>query len=237
MHMRTKKWARPELEACGKYTDSPENYAGKWKECFDRPEFPLHIELGCGKGVSTAKMIHDHPDINYLAIDIADNVLGDTHRNILHENNGQEAGNAFIVKYDIEYINKIIKEQDKIERIYIHFCNPWTKRPKHEKRRLTHPRQLLQYRKFLSEKGEIWFKTDDDDLFADSMLYFKVCGFEPVYVTENLHASGFEPNYMSEHEMKFSAQGIPIKAGIFRKKEGDFDFDATRWNKNDAAEL
>jgi len=232
MHMRTKKWARPELEACGRYTDQPEAFSGSWKKCFEN-EAPLHIELGCGKGVSTANMIHANPDINYIAIDIADNVLGDTHRNIVRENNGHEAENAYIVKYNIEYISRMISPDDSVERIYINFCNPWTKRPKHEKRRLTHPRQLLQYRTFLSQSGEIWFKTDDDDLFNDSLIYFKVCGFEPVYITEDLHNSGFAPNYMSEHELKFSAQGVPIKFGIFRKIDGDYDFDATRWNKND----
>ncbi|MBP5725943.1 MAG: hypothetical protein J6Y48_02595, partial [Clostridia bacterium] len=115
------------------------------------------------------------------------------------------------------------------ERIYIHFCNPWTEHPKHEKRRLTHPRQLMQYRTFLKEGGEIWFKTDDDTLFEDSLAYFELCGFEPVKVGLDLHADGFTPNYISEHEEKYTAMGIPIKYGVFRMKPETPDFDPTRF--------
>ena len=43
---------------------------------------PLYLELGCGKGVSTAAMVKDNPHINYVAMDITCNVLGDTRRNI-----------------------------------------------------------------------------------------------------------------------------------------------------------
>lgn len=63
-------------------------------------------------------------------------------------------------------IDSVFSKEDGIERIYINFCNPWPK-SKHKKRRLTHYRQLIKYKEFLN--GEIWFKTDDDDLFAESV--------------------------------------------------------------------
>ena len=44
------------------------------------------------------------------------------------------------------------------------------------KHHLTHPRQLLQYRQLMDEGAEIWFKTDDDDLFRDSLQYFPAAG-------------------------------------------------------------
>ena len=98
-----------------------------------------------------------------------------------------------------------------MERIYINFCNPWSQKAKHRKRRLTHPRQLEQYKTFLAPGGEIWFKTDDDSLFADSVHYFEECGFSIRYQTLDLHHSGFEGNIPTEHEAMFSEQGIPIK--------------------------
>ena len=69
----------------------------------------------------------------------------------------------------------------------------------------------MQFREFLIDGGEIWFKTDDDDLFYDSIEYFRLCGFKLRYITFDLHASGFQPNYVSEHEALFSRQGVPIK--------------------------
>lgn len=228
MHIRTKKWARPELAECPFYTEWGNELKGKWRSRFGDPERPLHMEMGCGKGVSTAAMIADNPGINYIVTDISPDVLGDARRNIV-KSVGETPDNVMILMTDICFIDKTFGPEEAAERIYISFCNPWTERPKHEKRRLTHPRQLMQYRGFLKANGEIWFKTDDDTLFADSLAYFDLCGFEPVYLTHDLHAAGFQPNWVSEHEMMYTAKGVPVKAGIFRMKDKAPDFDPTRY--------
>ena len=227
MHMRRKQWARPELEVCSYYYNDPEEMKGKWKTAF-RKELPIMLELGCGKGVSTAQMTSANRDINYIAVDISPDVLGDARRNMAEAYAG-EPDNVALCRFDIENIHRFFDKEDGIGRIYIHFCNPWTERPKHAKRRLTHPRQLEQYLAFLKDDGEIWFKTDDDTLFEDSLVYFRLCGFETLYLTRDLHKDGFQPNYVSEHEKKYTDLGVPIKFGIFRKTKDTLDFDPTRW--------
>ena len=113
-------------------------------------------------------MVYDNRDVNFIAIDITCNVLGDTRRNIEKAYAGEPVKNVIIARHNIEDIRYIFAPEDRVERIYINFCNPWTKRPKYAKRRLTHPRQLMQYRDFLVDGGEIWFKTDDMPLFTES---------------------------------------------------------------------
>lgn len=228
MHMRTKKWAKPELAVCPYYTDEAEKYRGAWRSLFEKDQ-PLYLELGCGKGVSTAAMVYDNRNINFIAMDITPNVLGDTRRNIAATYGDERVDNVMITRYDISYIEKVFAPEDRIERIYINFCNPWTKRPKYAKRRLTHPRQLMQYREFLVDGGEIWFKTDDVPLFTESLPYFKACGFEMRYMVSDLHDAGFQPNYISEHEKKFSDLGVPIKFVIFKKLPGPVELDPVRW--------
>ena len=213
MHMRRKAWARPELEACPYYREMPENLKGQWRGQFSK-EAPLHVELGCGKGVSTAQMTRDNLDVNYVAVDLVRDVLGSTRRNMEAAYGDMPVENVLITALHIEYIYKYFGPEDRVERIYIHFCNPWTKRKKHEKRRLTHSRQLMQYRDFLVDGGEIWFKTDDDQLFDDSLVYFEECGFQVRYLTRDLHQSGFSPNYVSEHEIMYTEKGVPIKFAI-----------------------
>jgi len=228
LHIRTKKWARPELEACPFYEPEGEERKGRWREAFPRPERPLHLEMGCGKGVSTAQMAAANPEINYVAVDISPDVLGDARRNLVRACGGDPT-NIWILRADICLIDRYFDRDDGPERIYISFCNPWTERPKHEKRRLTHPRQLVQYRRMLRPGGEIWMKTDDDRLFEDSLAYFLLCGFEVVFRTGDLHGSGFAPNYISEHEAKYMEQGVPIKFAIFRMTETEPGFDPTRF--------
>ena len=228
MHMRTKKWAKPELAVSPYFTEEAEKHRGHWRELFEKDQ-PLYLELGCGKGVSTAAMVYDNQDINFIAMDITCNVLGDTRRNIAKTYGEQPVKNAMITRYNIEDIRKVFAPEDRVERIYINFCNPWTKRPKYAKRRLTHPRQLMQYRDFLVDGGEIWFKTDDMPLFTESLPYFEACNFQMQYMVNDLHAAEFTPNYISEHEKMYTEKGIPIKFVIFKKTPGEVDLDPVRW--------
>ena len=215
MRIRYKKWARPELEASSFYIDNPEEFKGKWKEYFSNGN-PIHLELGCGKGNFISKLAIENLDINYIAIDLIDAMLGLAKRNVeeIYKQNEQEVNNLVLTRFDIERILLMLDEKDQIERIYINFCNPWP-RGKHRKKRLTHTRQLEKYKVFLKDRGEIFFKTDDDDLFESSIGYFKECGFEISKITYDLHNDPiFERNIETEHEEMFSKQGIAIKALI-----------------------
>ena len=216
MRIRYKKWARHELEASSFYIDEPEKLKGRWKKNFKNPEQPIHLELGCGKGQFISKLASENLNINYIAIDLVDAMLGLAKRNIESEYKEKniETNNILITRFDIERILLILDKQDSIDRIYINFCNPWPK-GKHRKKRLTHTRQLQKYREFLKDEGEIYFKTDDDDLFNSSLIYFKESGFEIISKTYDLHSENiFSKNIETEHEKMFSEQGIKIKALI-----------------------
>ena len=217
MRIRYKKWARPELEASSFYIDNPEEYKGKWKELFKNNN-PIHLELGCGKGQFIANLAVENPNINYIAIDLVDAMLGLAKRNVeeKYKEKNLEPKNIILTRFDIERMMLILDKTDEIERIYINFCNPWPK-GKHRKKRLTHTRQLEKYKTFLKEHGEIYFKTDDDDLFDSSIKYFEETGFKIERLTRDLHSNNiFENNIETEHEIMFSEQGIKIKALIAR---------------------
>ena len=218
MRIRYKKWARPELEASSFYIDNPEDFKGKWHEYF-KNENPIHLELGCGKGQFISKLAVENKNINYIAIDLIDAMLGLAKRNVEKEYNEKniEPKNIILTRFDIERILLMLDKNDKIERIYINFCNPWPK-GKHRKKRLTHTRQLEKYREFLVDNGKIYFKTDDDDLFNSSLTYFEESGFKIEKKTYDLHSENiFEKNIETEHEKMFSEQGIKIKALIAQK--------------------
>ena len=221
MRIRYKKWARPELEASKFYEDEPEKWKGKWKEHFENSKQPFMLELGCGKGQFISKLAVENQNINFLAIDLVDAMLGLAKKNIEQEyqNENLEPKNVIITRFDIERINLILDKKDEVERIYINFCNPWPK-GKHRKKRLTHSRQLEKYKEFLKPNAEVYFKTDDDGLFESSLIYFEESGFEILKKTYNLHEEPiFERNIETEHEKMFSEQGIRIKALITKLKE------------------
>ncbi len=218
MRIRFKKWARPELEASKFYIDNPEEYKGKWQELF-KNQNPIYLELGCGKGSFISQIACNNQNVNYIAIDLVDAMLGLAKRNIetAYKEAKKEINNVYITRYDIDRISNIFDSNDKIERIYINFCNPWP-RGKHHKKRLTHTRQLEKYKQFLQEGGKVYFKTDDDNLFCDSLTYFKEAGFTIEKTTYNLeNEQNFwngEENIETEHEKMFMQDGIKIKALI-----------------------
>ena len=219
MRMRYKPYARPELLACDYHAHEPLANKGRWASQFARPQQPIHLELGCGKGGFLARLALAHPENNYLGIDITDKVLILAKRNIerLYAAENRTPDNVMIMSLDIERILNAFDETDRVQRIYINFCNPWNKKAGHKKHRLTYPRQLLLYRTFLEDGGEIYFKTDDDSLFEDSLRYFPAAGFEITWMTRDLHADEPAWNIRTEHEAMYTAEGIPTKALIARK--------------------
>lgn len=211
MRIRKKKWAEPELKSVDYYIENSKEKRGKWREEFPKPS-PLHLEIGCGKGTFAAQMALDYPDINFLAVDIKIDMLGVGKRNIerMFEEAGRTPDNVRLSVVNVEHAEDIFSPEDKIERMYINFCNPWPK-PKDKKHRLTHSRQLERYKTFLQPGSEIWFKTDDEQLFKESQQYFQESGFSIRYLTQDLHSSGFEGSPATEHEKMFTAEGIPTK--------------------------
>ena len=216
MRIRFKPWARPELEASKFYRDNPEELKEKWIQEFKNKENPIHLELGCGKGNFISQLAVKNLNTNYIAIDLVDAMLGLAKRKVeeTYLEANEEIDNIILTRFDIERIMLILGKQDNIKRIYINFCNPWPK-GKHRKKRLTHTRQLEKYKTFLAEGGEIYFKTDADELFQGSLGYFEESGFEIIAKTYDLHAQPiWENNIETEHEKMFSEQGIKIKALI-----------------------
>ena len=214
MRIRKRAQARPELETCAFYIDKPEENKGKWAKCF-KNSAPIHMELGCGKGGFISKIALQNPNINYIAVDLIDAMLGLAKRKIeeMYNKEQRQIDNVKLVRCDIERILEMMDKTDVVDKIYINFCNPWP-RGKHQKKRLTHTRQLEKYKVFLKEGGEIHFKTDDDGLFMSSLRYFEEAGYEIIWKTYDLHAENIQNNIETEHERMFSEKGIKIKALI-----------------------
>ena len=216
MRIRYKPWARKELEETKFYRENSEELIGKWKKEFIVAEKPFFIELGCGKGGFISQIACKHSENNYLGIDLVDPMLGLAKRKIeeVYKENKRQIDNVLLTRFDIERILLILNKEDEADGIYINFCNPWP-RGKHHKKRLTHTKQLEHYKQILKQGGKIYFKTDDDNLFTESIGYFRQSGFEIEKITYDLkNEPDFWENFETEHEKMFSEEGIKIKALI-----------------------
>lgn len=217
MRIRCKPWARPELEESSFFISDPKNNKNHWQDVFQNQK-PIYLELGCGKGGFASQAVLHWREVNFIAVDIKNEMLVLAKRKIEQALDSAQLTDeqVRVMILNIVNISEVFGEKDNIQRIFINFCNPWNK-PKHKKRRLTHTRQLIQYKQFL--KGELWFKTDDDQLFEESLQYFQETGFQIKYLTRDLHNSGFAENLETEHERMFTEEGKNIKFLIAVQEE------------------
>ena len=204
MRVRNRKGAGELLANHPQYVISnPEECRGKWSEIFGN-DHPIHIEVGSGKGAFITGMARQHPDINYIGIDIQLSVLSYALDKVL----AAGVPNVKLLRVDGSSLTNYFAPAE-ISRLYLNFSDPWPKK-RHEKRRLTYKTFLETYQEILPEKGEIHFKTDNRGLFEYSLASFSQYGMTLQQVWLDLHASDFEGNVMTEYEEKFSNKGQVI---------------------------
>lgn len=204
MRLRNVKGARETIEVNPYVIKDGEERKGKWKELFGN-NYPIHLEIGMGKGKFLLQLAEQNPDINYIGIEKYSSVL----IRALQKRKEYEGENIYFLRMDAENIPDIFKEGE-IDRIYLNFSDPWPKE-RHAKRRLTSKEFFSRYDRILKKDGVVIFKTDNRELFDFSLEQVPLAGWKLKNYTYDLHHSEYaEGNIMTEYEEKFSAQGKPI---------------------------
>lgn len=212
MRLRGRKGIREALE---KQKDlvvlDPEPYRGKWNDFFGN-DHPIYVELGMGKGRFISEMSTRYPEINFIGVDMYDELVRRASEKALaawEEKQGGQPQNLALVRFNIQQIEQMFADNE-IERIFLNFSDPWPKK-KHMRRRLTHPAFLRKYIQLCNENGEIHLKTDSTILFEFSLNSFSDMGLQLRNISLNLHGEELRSDLvMTEYEMKFVERDQPI---------------------------
>ncbi len=209
MRIRKKHWVQGELDSSRFYIKDNKKYKNKWNEYFGNDN-PIYIEIGCGKGRFATESAIQNKDINFIAIEKDEQIVGYglKRTNKLVEE-GNELKNIVFITGDAKELKEYFGVGE-ISRVYLNFSDPWRERKKWEKRRLTHRNFIETYKELLNGKGAIFFKTDNKALYEFTLNEFAYCNLKMKNITLDLHKSSFEGNIMTEYEEKFSSQGMPI---------------------------
>lgn len=217
MRVRNKPWAKDFIKDHSEYiVDNPEHWKGKWSNRFNKKQ-PIHVEIGTGKGQFIVEMAREHPEINFLGIEIQETVIAIALKKVV----ASELPNLQMVHTDGAGIDTFFDEHE-IDTIYLNFSDPWPKK-RHAKRRLTSPKFLDSYKKVLKKDAPIVFKTDNRGLFEYSIITFNNYGMYFDLLSLDLHNSEYmEDNIETEYEHKFSAKGPIYKViAYFNKNKED----------------
>ena len=195
MRTKFKAWAEPYL------LEHPEA-SYKEEEISSLDNFIL--EIGSGKGEFLIKMANKFPNETFLGIEKNVTCAGITCKKLVEN----EISNAKIIFNDVEKLFPLFKDKS-VKNIYLNFSDPWPKK-KHHKRRLTNKRFLDSYRRILKDDGLIIFKTDNDELFEDSLLEFEENNFHIIEVDRNYDGLD-DVDTCTEYEEFFRNENIAIK--------------------------
>ena len=196
MRMRKKKHGAERISACGEYFIA---------EGTEIKEFPIELEIGCGKGSFISGMAKRHPDKKFIAMERVSDVILLAAERIKSE----EINNVKFIIGDARNLKEYFPASS-VERLYLNFSDPWPKKG-YAKRRLTHRGFLELYKEILVPNGEIVFKTDNIGLFEFSLEEFTAAGFKLRELTYDLHNSEFnDDNIVTEYEKNFSEKGFKI---------------------------
>ena len=196
----------------------PQEYKGRWCSAVFGNDAPLYLEIGMGMGTFIRTHSFNHPDINYIGLELNTTVLYKavtrykTELDEILRDSNEDAmrGNLRFIRSNARFLEEYF-EQGEIDKIYLNFSDPWPK--EHSAgRRLTSPQFLKLYEQVLKSSGNIEFKTDNRGLFDYSVETIPACGWNIDAITYDLHndLSMNEGNIMTEYEAKFSAKGNPI---------------------------
>ena len=181
-------------------------YRGTWKETFQNPENPIHIEIGMGKGQFLLTLAKENPSINYIGIERYSSVLLRALERFDNDEEYKDVNNIRFICMDATNLPEVFAVGE-IDKIYLNFSDPWPK-ARHAKRRLTSKQFFERYDKILAFDGVVEFKTDNRELFDFSLEQVELAGW--VLLAKNNDPTLSRGNVMTEYEEKFSGQGHPI---------------------------
>ena len=158
----------------------------KWNTDFFKNENPIIVELGCGKGEYSVSLAKENAYKNFIGIDIKGARMWKGAKDSLE----LKLDNIAFVRTRVEF-TPLCFAKNEVEEIWITFPDPQLGPKKTIKKRLTSPRFLTYYQKFLKDGGTVNLKTDDDTLYAYTKRVLEINQLEVLIDTDNLYESEY----------------------------------------------
>lgn len=162
---------------------------GCWNAAMFQKNLPLVVELGCGRGEYTVDLGLRNPDCNYIGVDIKGARLWKGAKYATQH----EMHNVAFLRTRIEFIEAFFAPAE-VSELWLTFSDPQLKS---ENNRLTSPRFLERYRKFLKPGGIVHLKTDSQFLHQYSKAIVEANNLEMLACTDDLYGKGRSMLYES----------------------------------------
>ena len=190
---------------------------GRWKKDVFGNGHPLVLELGCGKGEYTTGLARRYPAMNFMGLDIKGARMWTGARTAQDEG----LSNVAFLRTRIEFINSFFTKEE-VEEIWITFPDPQERR-RRLKKRLPGALFLNSYREFLKDGGKVHLKTDNRELYLDTLEMVRYNDLPVVRNSDDVYNEEWEDETVSiqtYYEKIFLTEGIKINYICFRLPAG-----------------
>lgn len=136
---------------------------GHWNKIFFKSDFPICLELACGRGEYSLGLSDLFAEKNYVGVDVKGARIWRGAKNAMD----QGKNNIAFLRSRIEQID-LFFDENEVSEIWIVFPDPFLKNGQ-ENRRLTSPYFLKLYQRITRPGAKIHLKTDNDTLFDFTM--------------------------------------------------------------------
>lgn len=189
---------------------------GNWNKDFFNNDYPIVLELGCGKGEYTIGLSKQDSKKNFIGIDIKGARFWRGAKTAVEE--GLE--NVAFLRTQIELIDTIFAENE-VDEIWITFPDPQIKY-KRTKHRLTNTEFLQKYKHILKPEGLVNLKTDSEFMHGYTLGLLHGEGHEILYSHHDIYKTEYSPKAVREiqtfYEKQYLDQGKRITYIQFRIK-------------------
>ncbi|RYY55003.1 MAG: tRNA (guanosine(46)-N7)-methyltransferase TrmB [Chitinophagaceae bacterium] len=175
-----------EIKSFDNVLQYPEGMAGKWNDHFGN-DYPLTLELACGKGEYAVGLAQLFPEGNYMGVDLKGNRLWVGARKA----KALGLGNVAFLRTKIDQLNDYFTHGE-VASLWITFPDPQLRKSK-SKKRLTHPKFLRMYQQVLQPGGLIRLKTDSPVLYNFTKKVTELYGCTVVDDMDNLYSTAGLP--------------------------------------------
>lgn len=162
------------------------------------------LEIGCGMGETTAIIAAQHPQNDYLGIEVHTPGVG----SLLKEIATRELSNLRVVQHDAVEVMRDMIAPGSLSGIHVFFPDPWPKK-RQQKRRLIQPAFVHLLATRLAPSGYLHCATDWED-YANQML--EVLSGEALLLNM---ANGFTPRPPYRPQTKFESRGLKLGHGVW----------------------
>lgn len=165
---------------------------------------PVVVEIGSGMGETTARIAAEHPDTDYLAIEVHAPGVGSLLKRVEEEG----LANVRVVQHDAVEVLRDMVPAASLAAIHVFFPDPWPKK-RHHKRRLLQPPFAVLAASRLAPGGQLHIATDWQE-YAEHIL--AVLAGVPGLRNS---ADGFAPRPPGRPETKFERRGRGLGHGVW----------------------